>query len=135
SLFGQNFDVSLEHPGNTRTYLLWPDGSGHTPSTDQPSNPGDPAYVKGWPVRIGMLTTELLPDVGEGSNGSPVMADVNGDGTLEIATASIDSPVYLLNADGSSYYGSDPGGYYITMNTSEFKNPEQSDAPSVASIG
>src|SRR5207302_10264810 len=94
---------TLEHPGNTRTYLLYQDGTQHAQhdgSTTTP-NPDDQAYVRGWPVKIGLLTTELLPDVGEGSNGSPVMADVNGDGKLEIATASIAGPVYLLNGDGT----------------------------------
>ena len=41
--------------------------------------------------------TDLLPYVGKGSNGSPVAADVDGDGTLEIGTASIGSPPYLLS--------------------------------------
>ena len=57
-------------PGNTRTYLLWPDGAAHQNSQTQPSNPQytrlpfAAAYVQGWPVRIGMVVTELLPDVG-----------------------------------------------------------------------
>ena len=101
---------------------------------DTTANPDDQAYVHGWPVKIGLLTTELLPDVGEGSNGSPVMADVNGDGKLEIATASIAGPVYLLNGDGTDYYSCCPDGY-AAMNTSEFKNPEATDGPSLPSLG
>ncbi len=108
-------------PGNTRIYLLHADGT----------------YAKGWPAKIGMLETELLPDVGSGSNGPPTFADVDGDGKLEIATASIASPPYLLKLDGSSYYGNGPDGKYLTMASlpAEFKNPTATDGPSVASLG
>lgn len=123
-------------PGNTRTYLLHPDGTRHA-GTERVANLGDNAYVKGWPVKIGMLQAELLPDVGSGSNGAPTFADVDGDGTLEIGTASIASPPYLLKLDGSSYYGNGPDGKYVTMASlpSEFKNPTATDGPSVASLG
>ena len=96
--------------GNTRTYLLWPDGANHPPtaSTQATANPYDQSYVPGWPVKIGLVVTELLPDVGEGSDGAPVMADVNGDGKLEIGTASYAGAPYLLNGDGTSFYGSVP---------------------------
>jgi hypothetical protein len=124
--------------GNTRVYLLHPDGSRH------PRDPGAPvianlpnnAYVKGWPVPIAMVQTELLPDVGSGSDGAPTFADVDGDGRPEVATASIGSPPYLLNADGTSFYGADPSGKYVTMASSaaEFKS-RATDGPSVASLG
>ena len=42
------------------------------------------AFLPGWPVKTALLTTELLPTVGTGSNGPPALADVDGDGTLEI---------------------------------------------------
>ena len=124
--------------GNTRTYLLWPDGGNHaqTAQTQSTANPDDQAYVPGWPVKIGMVTTELLPDVGEGSDGAPVMADVNGDGKLEIGTASIAGPPYLLNGDGTSVYGNGPDGKYITMasEAAECKGTA-TDFPSIASLG
>ena len=93
--------------------------------------------MKGWPVPIAMLQTELLPDVGSGSDAAPVVADVDGDGKPEIATASIGSPPYLLNADGTSKYGNGPDGKYLTTasEAAEFKNPTATDAPSVASLG
>ncbi|HJQ41918.1 MAG TPA: FG-GAP-like repeat-containing protein [Jatrophihabitantaceae bacterium] len=122
-------------PGNTRTYLLHHDGTAH-PGTERVANLGDNAYVAGWPVPIYMVQTELLPDVGSGSNGAPVMADVDGDGVLEIATASIGSPPYLLRADGSSFYGNGPDGKYLTMASSaaEFKSAA-TDGSSIASLG
>ena len=130
--------ASLLGPGNTRVYLLWHDGTNHPaqPGTTVVPNLGNNAYVPGWPVPIGMIKTELLPDVGSGSNGAPVFADVNGDGKPEIATASIGSPPYLLNADGSSFYGKGPDGNYLTMASglNEFKSTA-TDGPTLASIG
>ncbi|MBI4259863.1 MAG: VCBS repeat-containing protein, partial [Actinobacteria bacterium] len=124
--------------GNTRVYLLHHDGTAHpeTDATLASAHPDDQAYVEGWPVPIGMLVTDLLPYVGEGSDGAPVMADVDGDGTLEIATASIASPPYLLRADGSSFYGNGPEGDFLTMasTASEYKSAA-TDAPSFASLG
>ena len=122
-------------PGNTRVYLLHHDGTRHA-GTPKVANLGDNAYVSGWPARIAMFETELLPVVGVGSNGAPVVADVDGDGTAEIATMSIGSPPYLLKVDGTSYYGNGPDGKYLTMATSpaEFKSGA-TDGPSFASLG
>jgi hypothetical protein len=122
-------------PGNTRVYLLHHDGTRH-PGGARVANLGDNGYVAGWPVPIAMFQTELLPDVGSGSNGAPVVADVDGDGKAEIATISIGSPPYLLKADGTSYFGTGPGGRYLTMATAlpEFKSGA-TDGPSFASLG
>ena len=74
-------------PGNTRTYLLHHDGFNHPKTTAQKAtaHPHDQAYVAGWPVPIAMVQTDLLPYVGEGSNGSPVAANVDGAPGLEMA--------------------------------------------------
>ena len=58
--------------------------------------------------KIAFFTAEILPNVGEGINASPALADVDGNGTLEIGVFSAGGPAYLLNADGTSFYGSDP---------------------------
>jgi hypothetical protein len=123
--------------GNTRVYLLHHDGTAHapTPATTATPHPDDQAYVAGWPVPIAMLSLELLPYVGEGSNGSPVMADVDGDGTLEIGTASIGSPAYLLEADGSSSYGEAGGRYRTAATTTPGIGSTATDLPSLASLG
>ena len=128
----------LVDPGNTRTYLLHHDGTAHPqPDGDStPDHPHDQAYVPGWPVKVGMLTLELLPDVGAGSNGAPVFADVDGDGRPEIGTASIAGPPYLFNADGTGHLGTDPQGHDIPM--SSFATETRStatDYPSFASLG
>src|SRR5437763_959338 len=84
-----------------------------------------------------MLQAVLLPVVGSGADAAPVVADVDGDANPEIATASIGSPPYLLNADGTSKYGNGPDGKYLTTasEAAEFKNPTATDTPSVASLG
>jgi hypothetical protein len=122
--------------GNTRTYALWHDGTRHK-GTSTVKGLGDNAYVPGWPVKIGMIETELLPDVGSGSNGSPVVGRIlPGTARPQIATASIGGPPYLLKPDGSSAYGVGPDGNYQTMSTdqTEFKGTE-TDGPSIASLG
>src|SRR6266516_7059296 len=61
-------------PANSRVYAIHRDGNNHA---------GGP-FLPGWPVKIGILSKELLPVVGEGINASPALADVDGNGTLEI---------------------------------------------------
>jgi hypothetical protein len=126
-------------PGNTRTYLLHHDGTNHPKTADQvaSAHPDDQAYVAGWPVRIAMAVLEHLPYVGEGSDGSPVLADVDDDGKLEILTASIAGPPYALNDDGTSVYPSGPDGSFTTMAIEKAEAPSsaQTDFPAIAALG
>ncbi len=66
------------------------------------------AYRDGWPAKIGIIDAGLLPDVGEGINGSPVVAPLTcpagGEGE-KIAVTPDAGPGYVLNPDGSSCYG------------------------------
>ncbi|MEY2426255.1 MAG: hypothetical protein QOI61_1827, partial [Actinomycetota bacterium] len=129
--------AQVVEPGNTRIYLLHHDGTAHAASARSLAtpHPDDQAYVNGWPVPIAMLSLELLPYVGEGSNGQPVMADVDGDGTLEIGTASIGSPPYLLEPDGSSSYGETNGRYRTGATTNPGLGSTATDLPTIASLG
>src|SRR5439155_1200372 len=67
------------HPANTRVYAIHKDGNNHPcagcPAFTEP-------FLPGWPVKIAFFTAEILPDVGEGINASPALADVDGNGTL-----------------------------------------------------
>ncbi|TMA79055.1 MAG: hypothetical protein E6J72_12460 [Deltaproteobacteria bacterium] len=114
-----------QSPSNTRVYAIHKDGTNH---------PGGP-FLAGWPVKIAFFTAEILPNVGEGINASPALADVDGDGTLETGVFSAAGPAYLLKSDGTSFYGSDPNdGTYRVMQT-EGGSSTSTDMPSIPSIG
>ncbi len=93
-------------PGNTRVYALSADG-------DRDGNPlPSDAIVPGWPFRPGMLLTELLPIVGEGVAGPPVIAPVScpsGGPGSKVGVASAAGPGYVVNGDGSSCLGQTAG--------------------------
>ncbi|MGH9138477.1 MAG: S8 family serine peptidase, partial [Acidimicrobiales bacterium] len=128
----------LETPGNTRVYLLHHDGAAHpaTSAQDTTPHPHDQAYVAGWPVRVAMALLDVLPYVGEGSNGSPVLGDVDGDGTMEILVASVASPPYVFRADGAPFLGTDGSGRARTMqSTVPGLGALATDLPSVAALG
>ncbi|MEW6442739.1 MAG: FG-GAP-like repeat-containing protein [bacterium] len=110
--------------GNGRLHALHHDGTNH---------PGGP-FVEGWPVRLALVEPELLPFVGSGTPGSPVLADVDGNGSPEIAAFSTIGPAYLLNGDGSSYYGLDEAGDYNVMETGPLLAGHR-DVPSIPVLG
>lgn len=51
-------------------------------------NPTGP-FVKGWPVLTAGIYADVLPVVGKGTCSSPILADLDRDGMLEVATATI----------------------------------------------
>ena len=113
-------------PANSRVYAIHEDGNNHA---------GGP-FLPGWPAKIGILSKELLPVVGEGINASPALADVDGDGTLEVGVFADAGPAYLLKADGSSFYGADPNtGNYRVMATDGYPASNSPDTPSFAALG
>jgi hypothetical protein len=92
------------------------------------------AYEPGWPVKIGIIDEGLLPDVGEGINGSPVAAPVtcsSGGGGMKIGVSPDAGPAYMLNQDGSSCYGSSNG----QDNTLALDDGSGGDHPAFASVG
>jgi len=106
---------------------------------DDPLGAGNPSgpELPGWPVRIGVLAPELLPWI-EGVPGSPVLADIDGDGSLEVAISSVAGPAYILRADGTSFYGNGPDGLPRTLPTDrQFFGADTTttDAPSVPGLG
>ena len=121
--------------GNTRVYAIYPDGAAHGGSgLTRGWNPA--AFLAGWPVKTAMLTTALLPVVGTGSDGPPALADVDGDGRLEIATGSILGPLYVFNAQGESFFGTAGSGHAATLATDVLGPGSNSvDAPSFGGLG
>ncbi|HEV3127343.1 MAG TPA: hypothetical protein VGY32_00090 [Solirubrobacteraceae bacterium] len=122
-------------PGNGRVYAIKPTGgsvtcSGSTCSSD--------AFQPGWPVKIGIVDEGLLPDVGEGINGSPVVAPLtcpSGGSGPKVGVTPDGGPGYILNSDGSSCYGKDPQGQDNTLNTDFSQGPGQYDHPAFAAVG
>ncbi len=125
--------LGLLSQANGRLYAIPAGGS-----TD-PAGAGNPAgpYLPGWPAHVAVLVDELLPWV-EGVPGSPALADVDGDGQLEVGIASVIGPAYVLRADGTSFYGNGADGLPITLPTDKSAFGAQSnstDGPSIPSLG
>jgi hypothetical protein len=121
--------------GNTRVYAVHADGAAHgSAGIARGWNPD--AFLSGWPVKTALVTTELLPTVGTGSNGPPALADVDGDGMLEIGTMSAVGPAYVFRADGESFFGRHPTGEDWTLDTEHLGSDSNStDAPLFGTVG
>jgi hypothetical protein len=108
---------------NSRLYVIKPGGYSSEPSSAPTGGFScasqkctSSAFRSGWPVKIGLINAGLLPDVGEGINGSPIVAPVTctegGEG-LKIGVTPDAGPGYVLNPNGSSCYGSSEGKYNV----------------------
>jgi hypothetical protein len=95
------------------------------------------AFRPGWPVKVGIINAGLLPDVGEGINGSPVVAPITcpegGEG-LKIAVTPDAGPGYVLNSDGSSCYGSNEGADNV-LATEFSASAGKTDTPAFPAVG
>ncbi len=95
------------------------------------------AFREGWPAKIGIIDAGLLPDVGEGINGSPVVAPVlcpeGGEG-LKIGVTPDAGPGYVLNPNGSSCYGS-ADGQYNALQTDASGSSSKADTPAFPAVG
>jgi len=94
---------------NGRLYALSHLGTLDPNVADNPSGP----FLAGWPVRIGMLLADVLPTVGHGINAAPVLADVDDNGDDEVFINATNGPGYLLQGDGTSFFGSFSGKYRV----------------------
>jgi len=129
-VIGTNEIVDEQH---SPTYAIHGEGNLH---------PGGP-FVAGWPVLTQGLYGDVLPVVGKGTCSSPVLADIDGDGTLEVATHTVvgyPSPEYpsIFRHDGRPFswmrhgrrdYGAltntdEPMGF-VTINTGSFGDIDQ----------
>jgi len=123
--------------GNTRLYALSHDGAAAGANAlARGWNPD--AFLTGWPVKVATLTTELLPFVGTGINGSPSLADLDGDGRSEIAIFSFIGPAYVFNGAGQSWLGNEPSRPSIprTLASSSLGRGSNSvDAPAFPGLG
>src|SRR4029077_4820918 len=130
--------------GNSRVYAIKADGCSSEPGTCatggfkcEGAKCSSDAFRSGWPVKVGLIDAGLLPDVGEGINGSPVVAPLTcpegGEG-LKIGVTPDAGPGYVLNANGSSCYGS-TGGAYNALRTVTAAGAGTADTPSSPTVG
>lgn len=95
--------------GNTRLYAIHPDGT-KAPQHTAPGvfrdgpHPHENAYLKNWPVQVPMLMTDVLPTIGGGIATQAAIGDVNGDGHVEVVTASAGGQVMVFSATGRTTY-------------------------------
>jgi len=64
----------------------------------------DGVHLPGWPIRLFGAYTQALPYVGEGIPGSPALADVDGDGTLEVTAHTLAGDLMVFRADGTELF-------------------------------
>ena len=89
-------------PGNGRLFAL--------PATGIADNLrlNNDVYLPGWPFKVGILQRGLLPLVGEGVTGAPVIGSVPCNGptsSVRVGTIPGAGLAYLVNPDGTSCYG------------------------------
>jgi len=118
-------------PGNTRLYALKASG-------DADSNPNTPDGIRaGWPAKIGLGITELLPMVGEGITGPPVIGPVScpsGGTGPKVGVIPNNGFAYILNPDGDSCYGQD-GGKDVALTANFGASATKYDTPVLAAVG
>ncbi|MEA2450645.1 MAG: hypothetical protein QOG63_2577, partial [Thermoleophilaceae bacterium] len=115
--------------GNTRVYAIKPAG-----------DPGDVALDNSiflWRFKVGVLLTELLPVVGEGVTGAPVVATVSCGGNTtdpKVGVSAAAGFAYLIGKDGKSCLGQSNGkdnplAIEFAAGTGKY------DTPSLAAVG
>lgn len=100
-------------PRNTRAYALHHDGAAHgleAGAEPAPDAVSAPAFLDGWPVKLAVAASGMLPGILEGVSGPAAIADIDSDGDMEIGIFSAAGPGFLLRPDGTSFLGSDASG-------------------------
>jgi hypothetical protein len=125
---------ALLKPGNGRLYAITPDGD-PTPATADPTG----AFRGGWPFAVGIANRGLLPIVGEGVTGYPVIGPGNcpsGGAGAKIGALSNNGPAYVLNPNATSCYGNDPtSGLPNALDVQFSASPQKYDTPIVPAVG
>jgi hypothetical protein len=86
--------------GNSRLYAVSPDGT----------------YLPGWPARVALVQTELLPTIGGGVAMPAALGDVHpGLPGREIIASSAAGPLYVFDAAGAGVHGTGPGDADIPL--------------------
>lgn len=78
------------------------------------------AYLPGWPVRLSSPMTEILPFLGRGVPGSPVMVDADGDGKIDLLHIQpLASPGEFYDASGRRVAVAESSEYGEASNSQE----------------
>ncbi len=118
---------------NSRVYAISARG-------DRDGNPSpSDAILPGWPFKAGIVNSELLPVVGEGVSGPPVIARLScpsGGSGPKVGVFANNGPAYVLNPDGTSCYGNDPtSGKPNALEADVTAGPLQYDHPIIPAVG
>ncbi|MBC7247147.1 MAG: VCBS repeat-containing protein [Actinobacteria bacterium] len=128
----------LFRPGTGRVYALHGEGTAHglEPGAQAAAGevPGN-AYVAGWPSRPAM-TMPAAAGGAAGETGSLAIADVDGDGRMEIGVSATAGPAVLLSRDGTSFHGNDAQGLPLSLHCDSAGAAAQSrDLPAMGATG
>ncbi|MEA2526977.1 MAG: hypothetical protein QOF73_4204 [Thermomicrobiales bacterium] len=116
---------------NGRVYAIKASGDPDSPAA------GTSPFAPGWPRPIGIALAELLPLVGEGINGSPVIAELDcssGGSGPKVGTMPAAGPAYLLNPDGTSCLGEESGRPKV-LSSEVSQGSSQIDRPVLPAVG
>jgi hypothetical protein len=124
----------LLEPANSRLYAVKQQGD---PDGDLLS--GDSPFVAGWPAKVAILDAEVLPIVGEGITGSPVISEFScpsGGAGPKIGSISAVGPGYVFNANGTSCYGGKPASPVdVTLKSDAPASSTTTDRPAIPAFG
>jgi len=97
---------------------------------------GDGSYQKGWPVILDAVAPNSIPVVGQGVPESPVLADVNHDGAMEVAISGFTSGFHLLTGHGKELPGgaTGQGGVFFSGAFGANRDPHVTTQDSVATV-
>jgi hypothetical protein len=117
---------------NGRLYALKPTGD-----RDGDFMEGAAPYLAGWPFKVGRLLAELLPVVGEGVTGAPIIGPVDcpegGEGP-KVGVIPDAGVGYVVNPTGDSCYGKDDGKDR-GLQTDASAAPGKTDTPAFPAVG
>ena len=128
---------SLLNPANSRVYALSPAGTRTSANCSEgTAQPDACAILPGWPASMVDLDAGLLPDVADGTTATPALADLNGNGKLDVGDMTSVGPAYIFDASGQSVYGNGPDGEPIGLSMSAAGPLSNSqDVPSIPALG